>query len=78
MQEIMNEDIATGLVPTGETIRPWDWFYYAEKVRQRKYDLDEEMTKPYFKMENVRQGVFETAHKLYGINVEKQREGLSS
>ena len=71
MQEIMNEDIATGLVPTGETIRPWDWFYYAEKVRQRKYDLDEEMTKPYFKMENVRQGVFETAHKLYGINVEK-------
>ncbi|MGN1045793.1 MAG: M3 family metallopeptidase [Candidatus Cryptobacteroides sp.] len=71
MQEIMNEDIAAGLVPAGETIRPWDWFHYAERVRQRKYDLDEEMTKPYFKMENVRQGVFETAHKLYGINVEK-------
>ena len=71
MQEIMNEDIAAGKVAEGQTIRPWDWFHYAERVRQRKYDLDEEMTKPYFKMENVRQGVFETAHKLYGINVEK-------
>ncbi len=71
MQKIMDEDIAEGLVPEGETIRPWDWFHYAERVRQRKYDLDEEMTKPYFKMENVRQGVFETARKLYGINVEK-------
>ena len=70
MQKIMDEDIAAGKLPKGSKIQPWDWFYYAEKVRQRKYDLDENQTKPYFLMENVRQGVFTAAHKLYGINVE--------
>ena len=70
MQKIMDEDIAAGKVAKGEKIQPWDWFYYAEKVRQRKYDLDEEQTKPYFRMENVRKGIFAAAHKIYGINVE--------
>ena len=70
MQKIMDEDIAAGKLPKGSKIQPWDWFYYAEKVRQRKYDLDENQTKPYFLMENVRQGIFTAAHKLYGINVE--------
>ena len=70
MQEIMDEDIAAGLLPKGSRIQPWDWFYYAEKVRQRKYDLDEDQTRPYFLMENVRQGIFTAANKLYGINVE--------
>jgi peptidyl-dipeptidase Dcp len=70
MQKIMDEDIAAGKVEKGSRIQPWDWFYYAEKVRQRKYDLDENQTKPYFMMENVRKGIFSAAHKLYGINVE--------
>ena len=70
MQKIMDEDIAAGKLAKGSRIQPWDWFYYAEKVRQRKYALDEEQTKPYFKMENVRKGIFTAAHKLYGINVE--------
>ena len=70
MQKIMDEDIAAGKLPKGSRIEPWDWFYYAEKVRQRKYDLDENQTKPYFQMENVRKGIFTAANKLYGINVE--------
>ena len=70
MQKILDEDIAAGKVEAGAKIQPWDWFYYAEKVRQRKYALDENLTKPYFAMENVRRGVFAAANKIYGINVE--------
>ena len=70
MQEIMDEDIAAGKLAEGSTIQPWDWFYYAERVRQRKYALDEELTKPYFKIENVRHGVFAAAEKIYGVKVE--------
>ena len=71
MQAVMDQDIAEGKVAEGSKIEPWDWFYYTEKVRKAKYDLDEEQTKPYFKMENVREGVFNTASKLYGISFEK-------
>ncbi len=70
MQKIMDEDIAAGNLPKGSKIQPWDWFYYAEKVRARKFALDENQTKPYFQMENVRHGIFVAAHKVYGINVE--------
>ena len=48
-------------------LEAWDWWYYAEKVKKEKYDLDEEMLRPYFKLENVLQGVFDVASKLYGI-----------
>ena len=48
-------------------LEPWDWWYYAEKVKKAKYDLDEEALRPYFKMENVLQGAFDVATKLYGI-----------
>ena len=71
MQVIMNQDIAAGLLPEGSVIEPWDWAYYAEKVRKAKYALDEEQIKPYFKMENVRQGVFDLTTKLFGLNYEK-------
>lgn len=73
MQEIMNEDIKAGILPDDSTsvIQPWDWAYYAEKVRQRRYALDESEIKPYFKMENVREGVFSVAHDLYGLGFEK-------
>ena len=71
MQKIMDQDIAAGKVEKGAKIQPWDWFYYSEKVRKAKYDLDEELVKPYFKMENVREGVFNTASKLYGLQFEK-------
>ena len=52
-------------------LESWDWWYYTEKLRQQKYALNEEETKPYFKMENVRQGVFEVAGRLYGLKFKK-------
>lgn len=52
-------------------LQSWDWWYYTEKVREQKYALSEEETKPYFKMENVREGVFEAANRLYGLTFNK-------
>jgi len=49
------------------TLEPWDWQYYAEKVRKARYDLDDQALRPYFKLENVRDGAFYVANKLYGI-----------
>ncbi len=74
MQKVMDEDIQAGKLADGSKIESWDWFYYAEKVRARKYSLDENLTKPYFRMENVRAGVFFAAHKLYGVNVEPLKD----
>ena len=71
MQLVMDEDIKAGLLPEGSVIEPWDWAYYTEKVRKAKYALDEEQTKPYFQMENVRQGVFDLTTKLFGLQYEK-------
>jgi len=48
-------------------LQPWDWWYYAEKLKKAKYALDEEMLRPYFKLENARDGAFSVASKLYGI-----------
>jgi peptidyl-dipeptidase Dcp len=54
-------------------IESWDWWYYAEKVRKAKYDLDEEQLRPYFQLENVKKGVFAVAGKLYGLKfIEKK------
>ncbi len=53
-------------------LEPWDWWYYAEKVKKAKYDLDEEMLRPYFKLENVRKGAFDLATRLYGITFEER------
>ena len=55
----------------GEKLEAWDWWYYAEKLRKQKYDLDEEQLRPYFKLENVRKGVFDLATKLWGLKFEK-------
>ena len=71
MQAMMDKDIAAGLLPAGSKIEAWDWAYYTEKVRVAKYALDEEQTKPYFQMENVRQGVFDLTTKLWGLQYEK-------
>ena len=71
MQVEMDKDIKAGVVPAGSKIEPWDWAYYTEKVRKAKYALDEEQTKPYFQMENVRQGVFDLTTDLYGLQYEK-------
>jgi len=49
------------------TLEPWDWRYYQEKVKKARYDLDEQALRPYFKLDNVRQGAFYVAGKLYGL-----------
>ncbi|MBR6169974.1 MAG: M3 family metallopeptidase [Bacteroidaceae bacterium] len=74
MQKLMDEDVAAGKLPAGSKIEPWDWWYYAERVRKQKYDLNEELTKPYFKLENVVKGIFVAANTLYGVNMEKLKD----
>ena len=55
-------------------LAPWDWCYYTEKIRKERFDLDEQAVKPYFKLENVRDGVFEVANKLFGLTFSKSSE----
>lgn len=52
-------------------IEPWDYYYYAEKVRKDKYDLDENELRPYFAVDSVRNGIFTMANKLYGVTFEE-------
>ncbi len=49
------------------TIAPWDYYYYAEKVRKEKYDLDENEVRQYFALDSVRNGIFSMAERLYGV-----------
>lgn len=56
-------------------LQAWDWWYYAEKLRQQRFDLDESVLRPYFSLEKVRQGAFDVAEKLYGIQF-KKLEGM--
>ena len=56
-------------------LEPWDWNYYAEKLRKAKYDLDEDQIKPYFVLDSVLEnGVFYAAHQLYGINFKERND----
>ena len=71
MQAVMDQEVKEGKLPAGSKIEPWDWWYYAEKVRKAKYDLDESLTKPYFHIDNVVNGIFTNAHILYGVNFER-------
>lgn len=61
MQAVVNEEGADF------KIAPWDYYYYAEKVRKKKYDLDENEVRQYFALDSVRNGIFSMAGKLYGI-----------
>jgi len=53
------------------TLEPWDWSYYSEKLKSIQFDINDEMLRPYFKLENVQKGVFGLATKLYGITFKK-------
>ena len=55
----------------GHKIKAWDWSYYAERLRARKYALDESQTKPYFQADSVLKGVFTAAEKIYGLHFEE-------
>jgi len=62
LQAMMAKDLP------GQKLEPWDWRYYAEKVKRAKYDFDEEAVKPYFAIDAVRRGAFTVATKLYGLS----------
>ena len=73
LQAVMDMDLANDQcqMSNDKSLRPWDWWFYAEKLRKAKYDLDEEAIKPYFELDNVRKGAFGVANKLYGLQFEK-------
>lgn len=58
----------------GEKLAAWDWWYYAEKLRGQKYDLNEDEIKPYFSLEDVRSGLFYVVNRLYGITLTEKPE----
>ncbi len=55
-------------------LEPWDWWYYSEKIKKAKYDLDDEITRPYFKIDNVMEGMFYVANRLYGLTFTKRND----
>ncbi|MCH7411598.1 M3 family metallopeptidase [Belliella sp. DSM 111904] len=57
-----------------DRLEKWDFAYYAEKLKKQKYDVDDELLRPFFKLEQVTQGVFETAKKLFGITFKKNED----
>jgi len=59
-----------------EPLAPWDWRYFAEKLRRAKYDLDEAEVKPYFQLETMVKAAFDTAHRLFGVTF-TERPGLA-
>ena len=62
MQKLMDKE------GNGEKLEAWDWFYYANKVKMEKYNFMAEDVKPYFQLENVREGIFTLVDKLYGLS----------
>ena len=67
------QDFATQLDGI-ETLQKWDFAYYSEKLKKEKYEVDDELLKPYFQLEKVVQGVFETAGRLYGLKFKPHQE----
>ena len=55
-------------------LQSWDWSYYSERLKKEKYNIDDEATRPYFKLENVINGVFELAGRLYGLSFKRNLE----
>ncbi len=55
-------------------LQSWDWWFYSEKLRKEKFDLDENEVKPYFSLDNAINGIFYVANKLYGITFEKRAD----
>ena len=66
-EEVADMQAVADAEGAGITIAPWDYRHYAEKVRKAKYDLDEAEIKPYFKLDNMVDAMFDAANKLYGM-----------
>ena len=70
-QEVAEMQTLSDSMGNDFSIAPWDYYYFAEKVRQQKYDLDENAIRPYFAVDSVAKGIFAMANKLYGITFEQ-------
>lgn len=55
-------------------LEPWDWWYYTEKIKKEKYALDDELTRPYFRIENVIDGMFYVANRLYNLDFTRRTD----
>jgi peptidyl-dipeptidase Dcp len=55
-------------------LEPWDWWYYTEKIKKEKYDLNDEITRPYFLVDNIMEGMFYVANRLYGLTFTKRND----
>lgn len=58
----------------GATLEAWDWSFYAEKLKKQKFNFDAEETRPYFEINNVRQGCFDVVTKLYGLTFTERKD----
>lgn len=67
------QDFATQMEGKPVQLQPWDWSYYSEKLRDNKYNINDEMVRPYFELENVKKGVFGLATDLYGLTFKKNK-----
>lgn len=65
------QGFAIGMEGKAVEVQPWDWSYYSEKLKDAKYELNDEMVRPYFELENVKKGVFGLATDLYGLTFKK-------
>lgn len=68
LQKLMNAEGVAG------DLESWDWWYYTEKLRKAKYDLDESELRPYFSLEATKKGAFELATRLFGLQFEKRTD----
>lgn len=73
-EEVQELDLFMKEMGVGHALERWDWAYFSEKLRKKKYNIDEEEVKQYFRLENVIDGVFLTAGKLYGLHFKKNEE----
>lgn len=68
------QGFAVGMEQADITVMPWDWSYYSEKMKDIRFQVNDEMTRPYFKLEQVKAGVFGLATQLYGITFRENKE----
>ena len=69
VQELAREEQGDDFI-----VMPWDWSYYSNKLKNKKFNINEEMLRPYFELEQVKKGVFGLAERLYGITFRKNTE----
>jgi len=73
-QELVEQQAVADAENSYIKIAPWDWYFYSEKVKKSKFDLDESELKPYFAIDKVRDGAFQVANRLYGITFHLRKD----